>query len=886
MLYALVGDVCILFTVALFGYWLYEFYKAINPLKKDLDPKTFSGQNNPILLTEHVKNSALESAWFMYQKTLFATPQNGDKSIITAQSYFNTNDILGAESLKRWQSYANIMLGLGILGTFVGLSIGLSGFNIGKDADIQTIKDSIYRLIPGMKTAFYTSVAGMSCSLLANFWQRMVLKKVNQRIHDFAKYLDSLFFLTHQEEQQLFYTFKDTQGQHIYPAEFMRDILGEARQQTVGIRKFTTDFNKDIGEFQTNLQDQFAHLMQEYKNQFVMPLGDEKQLTPKDYMKNVLHMKHLHMQVNEEMKQLQQNILDATKEHRDMDNDFHEAMMVQLNAYQTGFQRLTERLTLEFHEKFIFQNDDEQDVYPAEFMRDILGEARQQTVGIRKFTTDLAEGIILSAETLDQLADRFERAMITPITTHMVPVLEGVKQAVNELRNEKQASIEGFIESVSLRFTQSMESIADKFEDALTKSTRERLQGLADQIVTAGQVFEKIPGLIEQQITTSQEVLKALTQELKQEIQTQQNTVKDITFQLSEQMQSTMTQIQSNFETLIQEQTQGIKESMMGITDALDSQESKIQENTVALGNQMQSTMSDMSNTFGGLIKMQTEHVQEVMLELKEELSNQIARQQSVIQSFTRDIGSAAHTAMNSLHDVLKQLEAQQVTSAQSLQSVLDSTGNMLQTLEHSVVNITQALGNMDEAMNSMKDISHALGNTSKAINETGQTLEKITSAFAAESGHIYVKNQKTLEEILRTLERATNMTETFKQGLTKIFADIQEGLGNYRDASRETLNKYLGDFSEHLTGATRTLAGSISGMKEMVEDIADIHQQIPDSLKGIDALTEKIAKVSSHFPESIDKFVSASTRLENWAKTLPKQVNNVAEQHEQVESV
>lgn len=52
------------------------------------------------------------------------------------------------------------LTGLGVLGTFVGIFQGLIGFNV---ADISA---SVPKLLEGMKTAFATSVVGMSCGLL------------------------------------------------------------------------------------------------------------------------------------------------------------------------------------------------------------------------------------------------------------------------------------------------------------------------------------------------------------------------------------------------------------------------------------------------------------------------------------------------------------------------------------------------------------------------------------------------------------------------------------------------------------------------------------------------------------------------------------------------
>ncbi len=64
------------------------------------------------------------------------------------------------------------MTGLGILGTFIGLSLGLGSFS---GDDIYTISDNVGPLLSGMKVAFHTSVYGIIFSLVFNFVHRSIM---------------------------------------------------------------------------------------------------------------------------------------------------------------------------------------------------------------------------------------------------------------------------------------------------------------------------------------------------------------------------------------------------------------------------------------------------------------------------------------------------------------------------------------------------------------------------------------------------------------------------------------------------------------------------------------------------------------------------------------
>ena len=83
-----------------------------------------------------------------------------------------------------------MLTGLGILGTFIGLSIGLEHFNTGTTAQMT---NSIEPLMKGIKVAFHTSIFGMVFSLTFNSIYKRKLYEgetaVQEFCHAFKKYV-------------------------------------------------------------------------------------------------------------------------------------------------------------------------------------------------------------------------------------------------------------------------------------------------------------------------------------------------------------------------------------------------------------------------------------------------------------------------------------------------------------------------------------------------------------------------------------------------------------------------------------------------------------------------------------------------------------------------
>lgn len=75
-------------------------------------------------------------------------------------------------NLYIYESIPSVFTTLGVLGTFSGIFIGLLGF------DVEHITESIPTLLGGLKTAFSTSIAGISLSLIFGKITELVLKSV------------------------------------------------------------------------------------------------------------------------------------------------------------------------------------------------------------------------------------------------------------------------------------------------------------------------------------------------------------------------------------------------------------------------------------------------------------------------------------------------------------------------------------------------------------------------------------------------------------------------------------------------------------------------------------------------------------------------------------
>ncbi len=94
-------------------------------------------------------------------------------------SFINENIISGIIHREITDQIANALTGLGILGTFIGLTMGLETFNS------QDAINSTPELLNGIKVAFYTSIFGVVGSIVYNHYYHKDLEECNFLLEEF-----------------------------------------------------------------------------------------------------------------------------------------------------------------------------------------------------------------------------------------------------------------------------------------------------------------------------------------------------------------------------------------------------------------------------------------------------------------------------------------------------------------------------------------------------------------------------------------------------------------------------------------------------------------------------------------------------------------------------
>lgn len=143
--------------------------------------KTAGNNQRPSWREPRFLGRALRNEW---QKFLLNAGQLDVRGMpCNIEDYINEDSVIDKPGHSQLaELIPSLLTSLGILGTFIGLMEGLTSVNF---SDAQGTMDSIPLLLTGMRFAFATSVAGITCSLLFNMFYRMSVGRACRALDSF-----------------------------------------------------------------------------------------------------------------------------------------------------------------------------------------------------------------------------------------------------------------------------------------------------------------------------------------------------------------------------------------------------------------------------------------------------------------------------------------------------------------------------------------------------------------------------------------------------------------------------------------------------------------------------------------------------------------------------
>ncbi len=158
--------------------------RAIRRMQQDAGTR----QGTPVWQEKRFMGNRLKGSWLRFLQNAEQLDRRGLPCNV--EDYINDDTVThGPGNATLAELIPNLLTSLGILGTFIGMVRGLGGLDF---SDSEAIIEGIPVLLSGMQFAFGTSVAGVSCSIVFNIFNRILQGSSYRAIDDFVECFTSL----------------------------------------------------------------------------------------------------------------------------------------------------------------------------------------------------------------------------------------------------------------------------------------------------------------------------------------------------------------------------------------------------------------------------------------------------------------------------------------------------------------------------------------------------------------------------------------------------------------------------------------------------------------------------------------------------------------------
>ena len=660
--YINIPNVSVVIILIVFGMFVWQAYK-VRLLYKLLEKATNSDDTLNAL-----KETKIASIAESYAETICIDITERKQTNTPALEIFSEFSTCSAHkiNLRLLDTAAGTLVGLGLLGTFLGLTLGIKDFD---SSSTQNIQKSIQLLLSGMGTAFITSLVGMLLSMIYSFCDKYWRNRLSKHLHILTKKLDSLYYIDDRtlddlNEQALAksiastmkevvehemrsvvnalnekLTYNNESGEATTIANAIREILKENQEQSKALKSFSTDLAIE-------LNNGFDEVLSRQMQQKILPLMENVDATTKAIVEHIDQMASL---VSSPATDMIQTVVDELK------NSMSE-MMKEFSSGLSG--SATNELETLAHQLGTAAQS------MADFPNNMAHISSTLQVTIEEVKNAVSEISHTSANAnstaMQQMQEQitFATSAISAAIAEVKDVMSGISQSSQEQSNQMVSKLadaaekmgtflSGTISTLSSSVQQSVKSITDDVnnkqadlialqEDTTSQTKKlletfntglDRLEKMNEYITGTMNMFQQAQG----QITGSTAHLQTITGDMKLATQLFNKSQTDYAVKMEE--------MQRNSQRGIDAVTELLKNSGNLSEDYVEKFEI-IRQGLGSIFQQLQSGLSEYSRTVQATTQKYLDQYSTSLTNTTDALSSTIQQQNEVVEMLVESLNA------------------------------------------------------------------------------------------------------------------------------------------------------------------------------------------------------------------------------------------------------
>lgn len=393
-------------------------------------------------------------------------------------------NMLPSSDQNKYKLIPAILTSFGITGTFIGITLGLSGFSM--DGDSTELLATAMKLLEGMNTAFYTSLVGLLCSALFMIWMKISAHLI-------------------EIEQNKFFNHLSHHYVEVSAIDYLKSFSSERQDEVINAQLRSAKSMEELGQNFNILLAQFKTITNSFNSQEIansvseaVSGSIENQLAPAvDQIRQELAgIKEIKEQNQKELLQIiiaemKQELITPVVEELEKTSAAVTASNQVSEQLNTNVELVITRTaeTVETIDEFQKETMIKLQSF-AESLKGILSSFKDDTQGAMSTIAKEVKSLLDGASTgLAEQRDAFESS-----ATKAAGAFEGIKSSMDQALEQRQRKEQELFDGVESRINSLISGSSDAFKEqtnllekvgaeatGLMTSAREELEsGLGD----------------------------------------------------------------------------------------------------------------------------------------------------------------------------------------------------------------------------------------------------------------------------------------------------------------------------------------------------------------------------------------------------------------------
>ena len=688
---------------------------------------------------------------------------------------------------------------MGILGTFWGLTVGLSQVNLASQ-DIEVLREGIRGLLEGIGTKFSTSLWGLVLSLMVSWYEKRKRNQVRHQIRDLQELLDQLCRRRPQEA-------------------WLADMLGESRRQTTALDRVNTEMAEALAEA---VSRQFARSVTPALNSLVTAI-DELNRSGTNQVAQAINEgagKQLTL-LGQVLDSVQMTLAQTVSQSGELQEKLHSRMGEQVQDMSTTVRNVLDLAVTRQEEMNIHTEMKLQTV--LQVMAENL--ARQQE-HLEQTTSRIGQDFVVKMDNIvgymgTLLLDSFEERSIRNLTQVSTELTQGTKRELG--------SVGDTLRTVQTALSDTAERAGD-LQRELNEQTGSNIRVMARTVQEILDMAVERQGTMNAQTEAKmQQVLDLLTLSLTQQ---------------QAEMMSTVERTNAVQQQLHDQTGEHIRTMSATVHDVLDGALVRQQE----MGDRTQQKMQQVLEIMAGNLNRQQEHIEattrQAGLDFAASMGGVSRETTGIMERFERTMTaesgrmSAEFRQMSEgFRQTFAEVAGRYQAERQQLAELLTQVQTTVTAFQDNVVQSGVAATAFGQAA---APVSDSVGHLKATLLEM-QTFQQAFADIVRESerqmaAHLVNSQQAgdTIRESLQLTQHSWQAYET-KFGLVRgdldaVFDSLAEGLREYRTVTDESLSQFLERTQLSLSQCVNHLSTAIEELGETVEDLYPVLEKSKNS--------------------------------------------------------